>query len=263
MKTLFASLLMISMLLTACNSGNKTPQNNTDAIIPTADNSQTSLDWVGVYVGTLPCADCEGIRTQIRLTNDLTFEIETKYLGKSDKIFRNRGSFTWDDAGNKIRLDQNDGNAVMHYQVGENNLIALNQDGNRIETNLPPETYFLQKIIPNTEIINKHWRLVDLNGKSIQFDENSREPFIELTLEENQVYGNGGCNVIGGGYVLSEGNLLQFSRMRSTLMACQDVDFENEFLEALQNTDNYTVHQDTLTLKKAQTPLVKLIAVYL
>jgi uncharacterized lipoprotein NlpE involved in copper resistance len=34
--------------------------------------------------GTLPCADCEGIRTTITLREDETFDRERLYLGKSD-----------------------------------------------------------------------------------------------------------------------------------------------------------------------------------
>ncbi|MDT8414469.1 MAG: copper resistance protein NlpE N-terminal domain-containing protein [Flavobacteriaceae bacterium] len=263
MKPSILLLAMTAVLLTSCNFGDKTQQDKTDKTIPMADNSQTSLDWPGVYVGTLPCADCEGIRTQIRLSNHSTYEIETKYLGKSDKVFRSNGLFTWDDTKNKIRMEQKDAKAMMHYQVGENHLIVLNQEGKKIESDLPSEMYFLQKIIPDTIITDKHWRLIHLNGKSIHFDENSKEPFITLNHEDNQLYGNGGCNSIGGSYELSGDTLVSFSKMRSTLMACQDVEYEGEFLEALQNTDNYIVKQDTLTLKNAETTLAKLIAVYL
>lgn len=35
--------------------------------------SETSLDWAGVYEGTLPCADCEGIHTLIELHEDKSY----------------------------------------------------------------------------------------------------------------------------------------------------------------------------------------------
>ena len=31
--------------------------------VSASDNSQNSLDWEGTYKGIIPCADCEGIKT--------------------------------------------------------------------------------------------------------------------------------------------------------------------------------------------------------
>ncbi|HOD11102.1 MAG TPA: copper resistance protein NlpE N-terminal domain-containing protein, partial [Flavobacterium sp.] len=35
-------------------------------------NSQNSLDYLGMYKGVLPCADCNGISTNIILSKDLS-----------------------------------------------------------------------------------------------------------------------------------------------------------------------------------------------
>jgi copper homeostasis protein (lipoprotein) len=56
-------------------------------------SSQIALDWNGVYTGTLPCADCEGIKTRIVLKKDGTFERNMTYLGKEDNSFSEEGSF--------------------------------------------------------------------------------------------------------------------------------------------------------------------------
>ena len=45
-------------------------------------NSRNSLNWAGVYAGTLPCADCPGIQTRLTLGNDGTFEKQSRYLDR-------------------------------------------------------------------------------------------------------------------------------------------------------------------------------------
>ena len=92
-------LIFVALTLTlfACSS-----KKNMNENLPISDNSQTSLDWIGVYQGALPCANCEAIKTKIILSNDLTYVMETKYVGKSDEVFTSTGKFTWDKSGSNI-----------------------------------------------------------------------------------------------------------------------------------------------------------------
>lgn len=107
-------------------------------------NSQNSLDWSGTYKGITPCADCEGIETEIVLNADLTFTLKTKYLGKGDgKIFQETGNFVWDKTGGIIKLEGLKG-SPSQYKVGENRLIQLDMEGNIIDGALA-EKYVLKK----------------------------------------------------------------------------------------------------------------------
>ena len=105
--------------------------------------SRSSLDWAGTYEGVVPCADCEGIETSIVLDYDDTFVLRTTYLGKSDEVFEQRGTVVWDERGGAIRLDVPRG--AVHYLVGENVLIQLDREGNRITGDLAPR-YRLAKV---------------------------------------------------------------------------------------------------------------------
>jgi uncharacterized lipoprotein NlpE involved in copper resistance len=49
--------------------------------------ARNSLDWAGSYRGLLPCADCDGIETVVRLENDGTYRLQLKYRGRSDEVF--------------------------------------------------------------------------------------------------------------------------------------------------------------------------------
>lgn len=139
------SVLVGSFLLAAVSSCATKNEQSTEAteeietLAPTAPdmsaNSRNSLDWDGSYQGTTPCADCEGIETTIILEQDGTFKRSLKYLGKDDQAFEDEGIFEWNDAGSKITLPGEAGMSQM-YQVGENVLFHLDQEGNRITGDL-------------------------------------------------------------------------------------------------------------------------------
>lgn len=114
----------------------------TEKNLTLADNSQTSLDWNGTYKGVLPCADCNGIETTIHLNSNLSYTLTEKYLEKSDKIFKSKGRFEWNDKGSKISLIDD---KSKKFQVGENKLFKLDQNGERIYGKLE-ENYILKKL---------------------------------------------------------------------------------------------------------------------
>lgn len=113
--------------------------------VPDADmhNAQISLDWNGTYKGITPCADCEGIETEVTLNKDLTYLIKTKYKGKGDKVFEETGDFKWDKTGSIVILEGLKDRSSQFF-VGENTLTQLDMDGKRITGNLA-ENYVLKK----------------------------------------------------------------------------------------------------------------------
>ena len=151
MKNKLILVVFFSLLFINCKKEVKKAEFKTDTIakvpvkVPAdSHNSQNSLDWQGTYKGVTPCADCEGIETEITLNTDLTFVIKTKYLGKGDgKIFEEKGVFSWDKTGGIIYLDCLK-NRPNQYKVGENQLIQLDMEGHVISGSLA-EKYILKK----------------------------------------------------------------------------------------------------------------------
>lgn len=111
---------------------------------PDMHTSRISLDWQGTYLGILPTAGGGGIETKITLSEDYSYTMQTKYLDKEESVFTRKGKFVWDDKGSKITL-QNITTAPSQYLVGENMLIQLDMDGNRITGELE-EHYILRKV---------------------------------------------------------------------------------------------------------------------
>jgi Uncharacterized lipoprotein NlpE involved in copper resistance len=115
----------------------KTEQQTPDA----AHSSNNALDWPGTYIGVVPCADCNGIKTTITLKEDQTFVKTTVYLGKDSKEFSETGKFIWYKDGSSVILQTEQ---KAHYQVGEDALWQLDNKGNIIKGNLA-EKYKLAK----------------------------------------------------------------------------------------------------------------------
>lgn len=92
------------------------------------------------------------------------------------------------------------------------------------------------------------WVLEELNGFKVFVTDFQRElPRIEINSTENKFMGYGGCNAISG-TIFYEKDLLRFSKVISTLMACAPGNKEGEFTKALQSTTSYSIGDNRLTL---------------
>ncbi|CEA15109.1 hypothetical protein ING2E5B_0340 [Fermentimonas caenicola] len=271
MRKIILLLMILFVVASACNTGKKTSSGTElSAEFAAEHSSRNSLDWAGVYRGTLPCADCEGIVTEIRLNSDNSFERIIDYLGKGDDKLRESGSFDWDETGGEIIITDKSSDTKEWYKVGENRLIALDIDGNRIESSIPQEMYVLNKIDIDNVVTEKYWKLIELNGKSIQSsaNETGREAHFILHSNENRITGNSGCNNMMGSYELTEGSAQQgeikFSPLAATRMACLDAEYEHEYLLIFDGSKKYSIENDTLSLfSDGDTPVAKFVAVYL
>jgi len=109
-------------------------------------------------------------------------------------------------------------------------------------------------------ITDNTWMLIELNGNPIKNDSSSqRIPQIVFRSAENKFNGNTGCNSMAGTYELKENNRILLTGIFSTKMACMNnMELESQFLNALEQADNYTLTADTLILNKARmSPLAR------
>lgn len=111
--------------------------------VDAAHNSQNSLDWAGIYQGTLPCADCGGIETALTINADGTYTLTEKYLDKEGEPFASEGTFVWDETGSIVTLQTGE-QTGRQYLVGENTLTHLDMHGQQIDGELA-EFYVLSK----------------------------------------------------------------------------------------------------------------------
>ena len=226
-------LLTIAVFATSCTNSSENSAKNTIA-------------WQGVYSNVLPSTDCDGIQTSIELKSDQTYQMVMKYLGVAEeKILVLDGAFDWEKSGNQIKLNLGTASNEVptKYLVKNNTLIQLDSKGKEFANS---ELYSLEKV---SSIIGKKWSLVELNGRSIEIDnEFLRQPFFMID-SDYRVSGVGICNNFFGGVTLRSGNAILFSAMGSTMMACLDMaDVEYEYLAAFSNVAKYSVTDDELIL---------------
>jgi heat shock protein HslJ len=239
-------LIFSILLLSACNQSSKKDKNTSTENLPSANNSKTSLDWNGVYKGILPCADCEGIETIIKLNKDFSYTKKLKYLGKEETFSISKGKFAWEDNGNIITLEEDKPNA---YQVGENQLFALEVNNQRITGDLQ-ELYILKKLSEEDLLFETYWKLVKLNNENIPQTENKNQEAHMLFIKKDTiVFGSGGCNQFRGRFELDAlNNQLSFQPMATTMMACDNSETEDKFFKTLEKISQYEIKNDSLKL---------------
>lgn len=125
---------------------------DTSSVMGTTDTSagQSSIvsdapltNFTGVYTGVLPCADCEGIETQLTLNDSKTYSISRKYLGKDDdRPFVSNGRWEW-MSNNAMKLNDPSGPPTLIY-VMEGKVLMLDRSGNRIMGDMA-DKYYLYK----------------------------------------------------------------------------------------------------------------------
>ena len=98
-KTMKESLLILAAAAMVSCGGNAQQKaatagtQQTTAAAPDMHNAETSLDYLGVYEGTLPAADCPGIETTLTLAPDGSYALHLKYIDR-DTEFDEKGAFT-------------------------------------------------------------------------------------------------------------------------------------------------------------------------
>lgn len=96
-------------------------------------------------------------------------------------------------------------------------------------------------------IKDAYWVLMSLEGQEVQPLNDTRTAYIRLEENENDVDGFTGCNKISGSYSLDDSRL-QLSQLRTTRMACPNMEEENKLMEVLGRVNNYKLSGDLLTL---------------
>lgn len=90
---------MTIITISSCQNSGKTSTStaiDTAAMTDTLSAAKNTTQSTAIpaiqtrYTGTVPCADCEGIKTILTLVNE-TYSLEETYLGKSDQAIQSKG----------------------------------------------------------------------------------------------------------------------------------------------------------------------------
>ena len=222
-------------------------KNNASTETPDGHTAQNSLDWQGTYSGVLPCADCEGIETELKLNNDQTYSLTNKYLdGKNSSTDTLTGTFIW--KGNNVELERKIKDIRPDvFKVEENQVKQLDLEGKEVTGELA-NAYILKKN-GNSEVEDKKWKIVELNGKPVSGTADTH--YIIFHSKEGRLEAKAGCNMMSYEYSIKNQLQVRFTPGITTLMACQETT-EDKLKAVLDKADNISVGPDVLTLNKAR-----------
>jgi heat shock protein HslJ len=118
---------------------------------------------------------------------------------------------------------------------------------------------------PGAEIVHLQdtkWILVELMGVPVNAATLPKQAFLILQSSEIRAIGTAGCNNFNGEYDVDESKMsIRFSKMTTTLMACENMEVEAQFLEIIETVDNYSLNGKALTLNRAKmAPLMRFVA---
>lgn len=263
---------MATLSLLSCNKNklDKDPapaptEITSDTIVEVENhNSRNSLDYIGMYSGNLPCADCAEIKMTLEFDEAFTFIMTRIYVGRNSHKIETKGSFSWNEAGNTIILDNLAGEP-NRFLVIENALIQLDTNGNKIQGKLA-DRYILKKMSENeasktdskpnrerTKITDKKWILSEIGGQIVT----KQNDLYYINFDNKASFtAFAGCNRINGEYKSAESKIAM-TNILATRMACENMKDETQFLEVLRTADNFVINSEVLLLRKATNVLAR------
>lgn len=129
------ALLAVAAAVAAACGGESKPGTLSDSVvtIPSVPTVTVAAVAPNSFSGTLPCADCSGLRTTVAIFTDTTYRLSELYEGKSTEPVVSMGRWQHDGA----TLTLNGLARTVKFAVkGEDSLSLLDQSGKPIDSAL-------------------------------------------------------------------------------------------------------------------------------
>lgn len=129
MKKTLSVVLMATAALMGCQDKDAEvvqPAETAQVVVEAAHSARTSLDWNGIYQGTVPCEDCAGTDLLLELKMDGQYSMGRSYVDKMSATVMEEGAIAWNDAGNTVQVGE------YRFFVAENQLFLVDQDDQRM-----------------------------------------------------------------------------------------------------------------------------------
>lgn len=120
------ALAVLSSCTEKKTTANATDKDSTSVVDITAtDDNYVDLAAVsGTYEGTLPAADCPGIKTVLTIKADSTYQLQQDYIDKKNGHDEASGVFKVLD-GKRLMLVRPSSGEQTYYKVKDNNSIVM------------------------------------------------------------------------------------------------------------------------------------------
>ena len=142
MKMIFLWAVFLVVMI-SCNSSQKNNAQIKNSEIKTESQAQTS-NLFGTYEGTLPAADCEGIKTMLVINEDKTYTLKSEYIGQKDATFETSGVYHM-IGDSIIELVTPSSREKTYYRMLNNKQVMLSDKEGTINQGSLAEHYILNK----------------------------------------------------------------------------------------------------------------------
>ncbi|MEM9315948.1 MAG: META domain-containing protein [Pseudomonadota bacterium] len=139
----FAHLLIGALLLVGASAGAQSPESRPYAhnAVPASAIGAHGLRLPASFVGTLPCADCEGVAWHLDLWPGQAFHLRRQWLGRADSEGNPArhdevGRWHADPLRDAVVLPGTSEQAIRWEVLAPDRLRRLDREGNRIESEL-------------------------------------------------------------------------------------------------------------------------------
>jgi copper homeostasis protein (lipoprotein) len=136
-KLISAMALVVALLSTACSGGGNTAPAPREAAAPTTDTA-----YCGTYQGTLPAADCPGIKTVLTIAADSTYTLSSQYIDRQAQPVVTSGVYHLKQGGKLIELVTPSSGEKTYYKIKDAKSIVMT-DSAGIEPQGPTAKFYV------------------------------------------------------------------------------------------------------------------------
>lgn len=116
------------------------------------DMTDATMQYFGIYEGTIPAASGPGIKMTLTLNPDYTFTLVSEYVDSKEKPFTDKGTYTAEDGIINATLQDN---SMKYFKIGDKQLMLLNDQKEPAEGDMAKNYILTQtKAFEQPEVIN-------------------------------------------------------------------------------------------------------------
>lgn len=138
-KLISAMALIVALLSTACSGGGNTAPAPRETAAPTTDTA-----YCGTYQGTLPAADCPGIKTVLTIAADSTYTLSSQYIDRQAQPVVTSGVYHLKQGGKLIELVTPSSGEKTYYKIKDAKSIVMT-DSAGVEPQGPTAKFYVLK----------------------------------------------------------------------------------------------------------------------
>ncbi len=190
-----STVTCVMMALSSCTTTNHSKEST-----PIKQYSaKNALAYEGVYTGTLPCGDCNGLQTKLVLNQDNTFSYQQNYLDNSSKPQTTIETGSYRLKNNILTLPLADNN--LRLLLGESALFYLDSHSQPYKGEMA-KNYVLKKQQPFN--FAGHYTTAKPNESLNRYHQNltiyQQGQNYYVTFDASKVKDRSNCNFVGGAY---------------------------------------------------------------